>query len=128
MAGVIAGSSGKYGDQQRFSASTRSDTSSVRQKRYDDTTEFTAPEPWRGRRAVEVRVQDRNPKPTGAQRAREMQCQGALADAAFAGAHGHKMAHSDEPVGDAGALFGNLLEDPGSSVADDVVIALHVSE
>ena len=37
VAGVTAGSSGKYGDQQRFSASTRSDTSSVRQKRYDDT-------------------------------------------------------------------------------------------
>ena len=35
--GVTAGSSGKCGDQQRFSASTRSDTSSVRQKRYDDT-------------------------------------------------------------------------------------------
>ena len=35
-AGVTAGSSGKCGDQQRFSASTRSDTSSVRQKRYDD--------------------------------------------------------------------------------------------
>ena len=48
-AGVIAGSSGKCGDQQRLSASTRSDTSSVRQKRYDDTTEFTAPEPWRRR-------------------------------------------------------------------------------
>ena len=38
VSGVTAGSSGKYGDQQRFSASTRSDTSSVRQKRYDDTT------------------------------------------------------------------------------------------
>src|SRR5687768_14982838 len=36
-AGVTAGSSGKYGDQHRFSASTRSVTSSVRQKRYDDT-------------------------------------------------------------------------------------------
>ena len=36
VAGVIAGSSGKYGDQQRFSASTSSDTSSVRQKRYED--------------------------------------------------------------------------------------------
>ena len=36
-AGVMAGSSGKCGDQQRFSASTRSATSSVRQKRYDDT-------------------------------------------------------------------------------------------
>ena len=36
-AGVTAGWSGKYGDQQWFSASTSSDTSSVRQKRYDDT-------------------------------------------------------------------------------------------
>src|SRR3970282_2058918 len=35
-AGVMGGSSGKYGDQQRFSASTRSATSSVRQKRYAD--------------------------------------------------------------------------------------------
>ena len=32
-AGVVAGSSGKYGLQQRFSASTRSPMSSVRQKR-----------------------------------------------------------------------------------------------
>jgi hypothetical protein len=32
-AGVTAGSSGKYGDQHRFSASTSSATSSVRQKR-----------------------------------------------------------------------------------------------
>ncbi len=45
-AGVTAGWSGRYGAQQRFSASTSSDTSSVRQKRYDDTTEFTAPAPW----------------------------------------------------------------------------------
>ena len=35
------------------------------------------------------------------------------------------MAHAGEPVGDAGALFGDLLEDPGPSVADDVVVALH---
>ncbi len=35
------------------------------------------------------------------------------------------MAHSGEPVGDAGLLFGDLLEDPGPSVADDVVVALH---
>ena len=54
-----------------------------------------------------------------------MQRQGALADAAFAGAHGHEMAHPGEPVGDAGALLGNLLEDSGPSVADDVVVALH---
>src|SRR6185436_17873092 len=47
VSGVIAGSPGKYGNQQRFSASTSSDTSSVRQKRYDDTIEFTVPEPWR---------------------------------------------------------------------------------
>ena len=41
-----------------------------------------------------------------------MQRQGALADSAFAGADGHEMTHSGEPVGDAGALFGDLLEDP----------------
>ena len=35
------------------------------------------------------------------------------------------MAHPGEPVGDAGALLGNLLEDSGPSVADDVVVALH---
>src|SRR6185503_3896704 len=35
-AGVTGGSSGKYGAQQRFSASTSSPMSSVRQKRYDD--------------------------------------------------------------------------------------------
>jgi hypothetical protein len=33
-AGVMGPSSGKYGNQQRFSASTRSPMSSVRQKRY----------------------------------------------------------------------------------------------
>ena len=55
-----------------------------------------------------------------------MQRQRALADAAFAGAHGHEMAHAGEPVGDAGALLGNLLEDSGPSVADDVVVALHL--
>ncbi len=32
--GVIGGSSGKYGDQQRFNAPTRSSMSSLRQKRY----------------------------------------------------------------------------------------------
>jgi hypothetical protein len=36
VAAVTGASSGKYGDQQRFSASTSSATSSVRQKRYDD--------------------------------------------------------------------------------------------
>jgi len=40
--GVTAGSSGKCGDQQRFNASTRSDTSSVRQKRYDDNRVYPA--------------------------------------------------------------------------------------
>ena len=55
-----------------------------------------------------------------------MQRQRALADSALAGAHGHEMAHSGEPVGDAGALLGNLLEDSGPSVADDVVVALHL--
>ena len=34
------------------------------------------------------------------------------------------MTHPGEPVGDAGALLGNLLEDSGPSVADDVVVAL----
>src|SRR5688572_25150171 len=38
------------------------------------------------------------------------------------------MTNPGEPVGDAGALLGNLLEDSGASVADDVVVALHVSE
>jgi len=33
VAGVMGGSSGKYGAQQRFSASTRSPISSERQKR-----------------------------------------------------------------------------------------------
>ncbi len=77
------------------------------------------------RRAVEVRVEDRNPKPPRTQRAGEMQRQRALADSALAGADGHEMAHPGEPVGDARALLGNLLEDLGSSVADDVVVALH---
>lgn len=54
-----------------------------------------------------------------------MQRQGALADASLAGPYGHEMTHPGEPVGDAGALLGNLLEDPGPSVADDVVVALH---
>ena len=75
--------------------------------------------------AVEVRVEDRNPKPPGAQRAREMQRQRALADAALAGADGHEVAHPGEPVGDARALLGDLLEDAGASVAGDVVVALH---
>ena len=57
-----------------------------------------------------------------------MQRQRALADPAFAGAHGHEMTHSGEPVGDAGALLGNLLENSGPSVADDVVVALHFAE
>jgi hypothetical protein len=35
------------------------------------------------------------------------------------------MTHAGESVGDAGLLFGNLLEDSGPSVADDVVVALH---
>ena len=56
-----------------------------------------------------------------------MQRQGALADSAFAGAHGHEMAHACEPVGNAGALLGNLLEDSRAAVADDVVVALHVA-
>ena len=35
------------------------------------------------------------------------------------------MAHTGEPVGDEPALLGNLLEDSGASVADDVVVMLH---
>ncbi len=35
------------------------------------------------------------------------------------------MTHSGEPVGNAGALLGHLLEDAGASVAGDVVVALH---
>jgi hypothetical protein len=37
------------------------------------------------------------------------------------------MAHPGEPVGDAGALLGDLLEDFRSAVAGDVVVALHVA-
>ena len=80
------------------------------------------------RRAVEVRVQDPNPEPSGAQSAGEMQRQGALADSSLAGAHGDEMTHSGEPVGNAGALFGNLLEDSRAAVAGDVVVALHLTE
>jgi hypothetical protein len=54
-----------------------------------------------------------------------MHRQRALADAPLAGAHGDDMAHPGEPVSDAGALPGNLLEDSRPSVADDVVVALH---
>jgi hypothetical protein len=57
-----------------------------------------------------------------------MQRQRALAHSPFAGADGDEMAHSGEPLGDAGALPGHLLEDPGPSVAGDVVIALHVAD
>jgi len=57
-----------------------------------------------------------------------VQRQGALANASLAGSNGYEMTHSGEPVGDAGTLFGNLLEDSGSSVADDVVVALHVAD
>jgi len=42
------------------------------------------------------------------------------------GADRHEMAHPREAVGNAGALLGHLLEDSGSSVAEDVVVALHV--
>jgi hypothetical protein len=38
------------------------------------------------------------------------------------------MTHPGEPVGNAGALLGNLLQDSGPSVADDVVVALHFAE
>src|SRR5688572_18312018 len=38
------------------------------------------------------------------------------------------MAHPGEPVGDARALLGDLLEDSGPSVADDVVVALHAGD
>ena len=55
-----------------------------------------------------------------------MQSQGALADPTLAGAHGHEMAHPGKPVGDAAALLGDLLEDSGPSVADDVLVALHL--
>jgi hypothetical protein len=36
------------------------------------------------------------------------------------------MTHLGKPVGDAAALLGNLLEDSGTSVAEDVVVALHL--
>jgi hypothetical protein len=54
-----------------------------------------------------------------------MERQRALADSAFAGTDGDEMAHASEPVGDAGTVLGNLLEDPRPSVSDDVVVALH---
>ena len=37
------------------------------------------------------------------------------------------MAHAGEPVGNARALLGNLFQDSGTSVTDDVVVALHVA-
>src|SRR5262245_47746019 len=59
-AAVMGGSSGKYGDQQRFSASTSRPMSSVRQKRYADRSTLAAPHlvqvaaafPGRSRRRV----------------------------------------------------------------------------
>src|SRR6266850_6263042 len=54
-----------------------------------------------------------------------MQRQRALADPALAGADGHEMTHPGEPIGYTGALLGNLLENSGPSVTDDVVVALH---
>src|SRR5262249_18388818 len=38
----------------------------------------------------------------------------------------HEMTHAAEPIGNAGALLGDLFENPGSAVADDVVITLHL--
>jgi hypothetical protein len=55
-----------------------------------------------------------------------MQRQRALADAAFAGADCHEVSHAREPFADTRALLYDLLEDPGSAVADDVVVTLHV--
>ena len=78
------------------------------------------------RGTVEVRVEDRDPEPPRAQSAREMHRQSALANAPLAGAHGHEVTHPGEPVGNAGTLLGNLLEDSGPSVANDVVVALHL--
>ena len=57
-----------------------------------------------------------------------MQGQGALADPSLAGANGYEMEHTGEPVGDAGALLDDLLEDSGSSVANDVLVALHFDD
>src|SRR5688572_30812193 len=54
-----------------------------------------------------------------------MQGEGALADPAFTGAHCHEMTHPGQPVGDAGALLGNLLENSRPAIADDVMVALH---
>src|SRR5262249_51457462 len=54
-----------------------------------------------------------------------MQRQRALADAAFTRADGHEVTHAGEPISDAAALLGNLLENSGPSVPDDVVVALH---
>ena len=54
-----------------------------------------------------------------------MQRQGALADSSLTGADGDEMADPGKPVGDAGALLDDLLDDPGASVAGDVVVPLH---
>src|SRR4030095_5049073 len=78
------------------------------------------------RGTVEVGVQARQPEASGAKRARDVQRQGALSDATLARADRHDMTYAGKPVGNAGALFGDLLEDSGSAVAGDVVISLHV--
>src|SRR5262249_56408064 len=67
-------------------------------------------------------------RPGGAQCPGGLKGQRALADAPLAGAARHEMAPPGEPVGNPGALLGDLLEDSGPAVADDVVVALHVSD
>src|SRR4051812_17964535 len=54
-----------------------------------------------------------------------MKRQRALADASLAGPDRHEMTHAGEPVGNPGALVGDLLEDSRSAVADDVVVGFH---
>jgi len=80
------------------------------------------------RRTVEVRVEDRDPKPSRAQSIGQVHRQRALTDAALARADGDEMPHPGKAVGDATALLGDLFEDSGPSVADDVVVALHLGE
>ncbi len=80
------------------------------------------------RGAVEVGIQDRDAEAARAQGAREVQRQCALAHTPLAGTHGHEVTHPGKPIGNAGAQSGDLLEDAGPTVADDVVVALHLSD
>ena len=70
--------------------------------------------------AVEVGVEDRDPKPAGAQRAGEMQGQRALADAALARADRDEVAHAGQPVRDAvrcSATCSRTLDPPSPTMS-----------